>query len=414
MTKDGEFLSIKEALQDCRYLLVTPIPWYINERQDILIDRLWYHDLIRHLDYITHLTILAPRINVKAGKTNDLDLIEVGAHHAIEFAALPAPENFAQAVFALPKLFSTFWNNIRKSDLVQSGVAGWPLPLGFIANPISVFLRRPLIIIIESAFWRLSGCGPFSYKQRLRASVTEWMARWSVQRARLAIFTHQGYLAELGEPYNGRAIINPAAWIDESSIMQENDVETVWDAKKENLAFLYAARLHVDKGIDTLIRAIKESKHHLPRIDIIGDGPLKDMVGFEAARLGPTSLRLLNPAPYGPEFFSMLRDYHALISPLVSDEQPRVLFDAFSQAVPVIASDSPGQRPFIENDKNGWLFPVGDWRALSEIMSSLRFSPERLRAAGIYARAISSKYTHESMHLQRARSIYGLFERFRC
>src|SRR5437763_3525524 len=55
-------------------------------------------------------------------------------------------------------------------------------------------------------------------------------------------------------------------------------------------------------------------------------------------------LRLLDPVPPGAPFLALVRRYHALLLPSLSDEQPRVVLDAASQAVPAIASDTDGLR----------------------------------------------------------------------
>ncbi len=44
---------------------------------------------------------------------------------------------------------------------------------------------------------------------------------------------------------------------------------------------------------------------------------------------------LLEPVSYGT-FLNLLRGFDAILVPSLSDEQPRPIFDAFSQAVPVL------------------------------------------------------------------------------
>ena len=45
---------------DRRYLLVMPIPYYVDDFGAVWVDRLWKHDLERHLDYLPQLTLTAP------------------------------------------------------------------------------------------------------------------------------------------------------------------------------------------------------------------------------------------------------------------------------------------------------------------------------------------------------------------
>ena len=42
------------------------------------------------------------------------------------------------------------------ADIVHTGVAGWPIPLGWVVTPIAKIQRKFYLIICESAFWRLS------------------------------------------------------------------------------------------------------------------------------------------------------------------------------------------------------------------------------------------------------------------
>jgi glycosyltransferase involved in cell wall biosynthesis len=146
-------------------------------------------------------------------------------------------------------------------------------------------------------------------------------------------------------------------------------------------------------------------------LDVIGDGPLRPAVAEAAARLGPTRLRLLDPVPYGAPFLSLLRGYHAVLVPSVSDEQPRILFDAAAQAVPVLASDTEGHRGLIEDGINGWRFTPGDPGALLAALQRAGEAPQVLRELGMKARVWAESRTHDAMHLARARRLAALWAR---
>jgi glycosyltransferase involved in cell wall biosynthesis len=57
----------------------------------------------------------------------------------------------------------------------------------------------------------------------------------------------------------------------------------------------------------------------------------------------------LGEVRYGPDFFRLVRRFDAVLVPSVSDEQPRIIFDAFSQAVPVIGSDAGNIREIVDH-----------------------------------------------------------------
>jgi glycosyltransferase involved in cell wall biosynthesis len=113
-------------------------------------------------------------------------------------------------------------------------------------------------------------------------------------------------------------------------------------------------------------------------------------------------LELLDPVPYGASFFELVRSYHGLVVPSLTDEQPRIVFDANAQAVPVIASDTDGLRPHVEHDETGWLVPPGDVAALAAAIERAVASPAELRRMGLAALTKVHGSTHRAMHVVRS------------
>jgi hypothetical protein len=107
------------------------------------------------------------------------------------------------------------WRAIRKAELVHTGIAGWPIPYGWIATPIARLLRKKLIVIVESAPWRLAPGLPRGMKARAMEWLYEGMARWCVSCSDLAIFTQEQYRRTLlaRRPEIGHVI--HASWIDD-------------------------------------------------------------------------------------------------------------------------------------------------------------------------------------------------------
>lgn len=395
------------ALADCRYLLVMPVPWHQAGDGTVWLDELWHRDLMRHLDYLGDLTVLAPRLPLgdKAG------MVQVQARPGLKFRALPWGHSTAAGLLRAPATWLAALRAVRGADIVHSGVAGWPFPPGLFVNPLAVLLRKPMVIVVESAFWRLSGPGPHSRKARLRAGVVERFARWSVRKAALAVFTHEGYRTSLGRGREARSIVTPASWIDAEDVLNPAAAEAACAAKPARMRMLLAARLTEGKGVAVLLDALSgAAAQGLPvAVDVIGDGPLRPAVAEAAARLGPDRLRLLDPVPYGAPFLSLLCAYHALLVPSITDEQPRILFDAAAQAVPVLASDTEGHRGLVQPGVTGWLFAPGDPAALLAALQRAAGAPEELRQTGLTARGWAEGRTHQAMHLARARRLAALW-----
>ena len=395
----------KAALSTCRYLLVVPVPWYQAEDGSVWLDDLWHRDLMRHLDYLADLTVLAPRLPL--GDTAGM----VQAGPGVKFRDLPWGQSTVKGLLRAPATLLAAVRAVRGADIVHSGVAGWPFPPGLFVNPLAVMLRKPMVIVVESAFWRLSGPGPHSRKARLRASVVEGFARWSVRKAALSVFTHEGYRASLAAGNEARSIVTPATWIDASDVLDEPAAQAAWGAKTAPAKVILPARLTEGKGIAVLLDALSlPEADSLPvSVDVIGDGPLRPMVAEAAARLGRSRLRLLDPVPYGEPFLSLLCGYHAVLVPSITDEQPRILFDAAAQAVPVLASDTEGHRGLVEDGVNGWRFAPGDPRALLAALQRAAAAPMDLRQLGLSARDWAEGRTHNAMHLARARRLVPLW-----
>lgn len=412
ITADATELGLEScaaALLGCRYLLVVPIPFYQAADGSIWLDDLWHRDLMRHLDYISHLTVLAPRL--RTDKTEGL--VKVEGAPALRFRALPWGRSAVRGVLMAPATLLAAMLAVLGADVVHSGAAGWPFPPGLFVNPLAVLARKPLVIVVESAFWRLAGPGPHSLKARMRARVVEAFARWSVRRAALSIFTHEGYRDSLAPGLEARSIVTPATWITASDVLDEAAAEAAWDAKTGPVRVILPARLTEAKGVALVLDALsRDGAEALPiGLDVIGDGPLRQAVADAEARLGPERLRLLEPLPYGAPFLGLLRGYHAALVPSITDEQPRILFDAAAQALPVLASDTEGHRGLIEDGVNGWRFPPGDPGALLAALQRAADAPDALRSLGLKARTWAEGRTHDAMHLARARRLVALCPR---
>ena len=59
---------------------------------------------------------------------------------------------------------------------------------------------------------------------------------------------------------------------------------------------------------------------------------------------------------------------------------------------PCIVLDSVGQSEFIEQGRNGWVFPTDDVKKLSELIADIIEMPEQLLAMGDEARKVYDRY----------------------
>jgi glycosyltransferase involved in cell wall biosynthesis len=393
----GEFSTI-----DRHYLGVTNIPVFLDSNGDVLLDPAWRHDLVQHLAYLPTFVLAAP---VRPRPSDRTDLVPLGPEYQdrLQIIRLPAQASRMGALADLPKTALALWRAVGRADIVHSGIAGWPYPLGWLAFPMARLRGKKTLIIVESAPWRNLANGTLT--KRIEAAVYEALGRWSCRLADLSFYTQPSYRAQFHARGRGPAFVAPAAWVNEEDILEDGQAAVAWDEKMARpVRFVYAGRLVAEKGLEVLLEAAQKlSKLGLPgTLHVVGDGPLRSAV-TAAADIGPFTVRHFEPIAHGKPFLDFLQSYHVVVIPSLSDEQPRIVFDAAARAVAVLASDTDGLRPHVEHRRTGFLVPPGDASALAEAMAEMADAPGLLRDMAALALRRVRQYTHRSMHAERSR-----------
>ncbi len=389
-----------------RYLLVTFIPVYVDDAGGFWLDRLWHQDFVEHLRYLKRLRLAAPTYPRREGPS-DLVRVDVPSDVTLELVPLPHMESTWEALRHTPGLARALWRAIDQADIVHSGVVGWPFPPGWVANTVALLRRRPLVLVVESAPWRLHGTPDERPRDRLREVFTEQLAKFFVRRADLNLFTQPAYQKTLAGDVNGEAChVIPATWINLEDVVSRADAEARWALRTtETPRLLFAARMLTSKGTDVLLDALRELERRgvAVQVDMLGEGPRREACVAAARSFSTVKLRVLDPVPYGQPFFSVVRDHHAVLVPNLGDEQPRLVFDAYAQAVPVIAFDTDGLRPHVHHEQTGWLVRAGDVSALAAAIERATAEPQALARMGLKALDVAPRFTHRGMHEGRWR-----------
>jgi glycosyltransferase involved in cell wall biosynthesis len=398
-----EFTTIKRP-----YLLVVNIPYFVDANGRVLLERAWQHDLIQHLQYIPALRLAAPHRSTPVD-TAQLVPIDEGLHARLQLVPLPPQTSRLRAVTQLPRTIWALWHAVGQVDIVHTGIGGWPFPLGWLASLIAKLRRKKLLIIVESAPWTLAAKEGASapLRKRVESCVYERMAQYWCSRADLSFYTQPVYLERYHRNGKGAAYITPAIWVNDEDILEETKAQSLWDKKiLEPVRFLFAGRLEAEKGVKILLEAVEKLTVAGTRgaVHVIGDGRLRDEV-IAAERRTPIELKYFDPLPYGPPFLNFLQQYHAIVIPSLSDEQPRIVFDAAARGVPALASETDGLRPYVENNHTGLLIPPGDSGALAEAMARWASNPAILRTLALEALTRVHGKTHRAMHAERSRII---------
>ncbi|MEG5031922.1 glycosyltransferase [Microcoleus sp. AT3-D2] len=401
---------------DKRYLLVINIKSFYDSKGSRYIDLMWAKDLTQHFKYLKNFTLASPGVR----ETPPENTIEVDSETSFadaKFIDLPSADSLAKAILLLPATVVQLWGAIASSDIVHSAVAGWPIPMAWLVTPIVLIQRKPYLLIVESAPWRLLPGTPASIKAKIKAYIYETLSRWCINNADLTIFTQAEYRQSLLTKRHKQSQIIHASWIDEENIISEADATKIWheklSASPKQLKILFAGRLIAEKGLLVLLEAMKilDEENIAVKLDILGEGELlSNCQAASKAMHKSVQIELLGTIPYGREFFSRLQQYHAVVVPSTSDEQPRIVYDAYSQAVSVLANNTAGLRDCIENGITGLIGNCNDPVALANLLKHSGENLSLLQNMGMAGLKYSRSLTHEEMHRQRWQLLLMMLE----
>ena len=372
------------------YLLVLNIALHWHEGR-YWADLLWKKDLEAHRAGISQLSIACPVVEGAPPRQ--------WAPLAGDIVVHPLPPMGRFAALRIPFVVASLWRTIGNASIVHTGVAGWPYPLGWLAIPIARLRQRAIVIGVESAFWRVAPgvCTPLL--RRLRAALWERINVRAIKASDLSFFTTRSYMNDLHRGGRGTAYVTPAVWINDDQLIDQARLADMAAIREGR--FIFAGRLTRAKGVDILLDAVEMSG---VAVDVIGEGELSDLV-LAAARRLPHLVRLLEPVEYGPDFIALLDGYAGLIVPTVTDEQPRVIFDAFARGIAVLGSATTGNKQIVVEGRNGLLFTPGDVEGLANTLTEARAHPADMSRMGITALLNMEGRTHTAMHAERVQLI---------
>lgn len=167
---------------------------------------------------------------------------------------------------------------------------------------------------------------------------------------------------------------------------------------------MFVGRLSAEKGLETLLRALKEAGD--PHFLVLGDGPIKhDLLGI-ARILGLNNVHFLGwqePA----RVRELLRESRYQVVPSLSEENaPLAALEALAAGRPVIASDIGGI-PELVQEGAGLAVSPGDSHALAETIQRLLKDDELCRQMGSKALDFTQRHLLPGRHLTCLEDAYS-------
>ncbi len=178
---------------------------------------------------------------------------------------------------------------------------------------------------------------------------------------------------QLYEQYgtSARAAVNFANYLHRESDLRER--EDTCGAPPYRI--LFVGQTESRKGVEYLVRAAAKLRDSGTQIEvsIVGSGEEQPALSRLADSLGlGRAVRFHGYVPFGRELLDLYGESDLFVLPAVAGEGlPKVIVEAMSQGLPVIATDVGSSRFAIEQSGAGLLVPPGDEAALAEAMQRL-------------------------------------------
>ncbi len=154
-------------------------------------------------------------------------------------------------------------------------------------------------------------------------------------------------------------------------------------------SIVYSGRLSAEKGLGTLLNAVRDSGAALR---IFGDGPLRGELERKAAAQPGVPVRFGGHLPQDELWREMGRATAAVLPSEWYENNPRSILEAFALGRPVIGSRIGGIPELVREGRTGWLFEPGNAIQLKERIAEAVGDPQAAHRLGRSARAFVEDY----------------------
>ena len=146
--------------------------------------------------------------------------------------------------------------------------------------------------------------------------------------------------------------------------------------KDDELLLVSVARLFPQKGVEEILSAARSLPQNV-KLLLIGGGPLKEeMEKFADANLPGRVIFQGEVPPQDIPFLLSAGDL--LVHASYREGLARVLVQAMAAGIPAISSRAGGAAEIVVDGQNGYLFPIGDEKALKARLEAVTGNPELL------------------------------------
>lgn len=176
----------------------------------------------------------------------------------------------------------------------------------------------------------------------------------------------------------------------------------------EPLSGVFAGRLSREKGVATLLDAMAVVPAGMLRMEIVGEGPLREELEKRAQRVCPDGRVRFLGYRTGDALHEAIRAASFAVVPSEWYENlPYAVLEAFALGRPVVGARVGGIPELVQDGETGRLFSSGDAGALALALAWMAGPEADLSAMGERARRVVERDHAEAPHLERLFRIYA-------
>lgn len=169
-------------------------------------------------------------------------------------------------------------------------------------------------------------------------------------------------------------------------------------------SIVYFGRLSEEKGLTTLVRAMKGVNINLK---IIGNGPIEEKLKSKIRDEGINNVYFLG-YKNGQSLKNEIRKSMLIIVPSECYENnPRSVIEAFALGKPVIGAHIGGIPDLVKDNETGLTFEPGNEQDLRNKVVQLLKNPDKIVGMGKNARKFVEEKLNEKIHYKKLMRIYN-------
>lgn len=182
-------------------------------------------------------------------------------------------------------------------------------------------------------------------------------------------------------------------------------------AKREpragELAIGYVGSITAHKGLHVLLSAVRGIKSPLVSVDVHGSLDTHAEYSARVTKIAGNDRRIRFRGPFEPhELGRVLSHFDVLVVPsLWYENTPFTMLEALAAGLPVVASDLGGISEVVVPERNGWLFPAGDERALRLVLERITEPSARSLTGGTAPRTLDDNLDELERIYARVRKV---------